>query len=60
MADVPGENTLPARLEIAMFLGERWEHLFHAGELRIRVWADRAPAQRPSFLLFPPETLVVL
>jgi iron(III) transport system ATP-binding protein len=35
VAYVPGENTLPARLETAMFLGERWEYLFHAGELRI-------------------------
>ena len=57
--DAPGENVLPARLDTAMFLGERWEYLFHIGGFPIRVWGDSAPAQKPYFLSFPPETLWV-
>ncbi|GAC1340966.1 MAG: ABC transporter ATP-binding protein [Myxococcales bacterium] len=53
----PGENCLPARLETAVYLGERWDHLYRACGLRVRAWAAAAPAQSPLFLCFPAESL---
>jgi iron(III) transport system ATP-binding protein len=53
IAEGPGENVIPARLETAMFLGERWECLFRVGGLRARVWADQAPAPDRRYLSFP-------
>jgi iron(III) transport system ATP-binding protein len=52
-----GDNCLPATLEAAVYLGDRWDHLYRAGDLRVRVWAQAAPAQSPHFLSFPPESL---
>jgi iron(III) transport system ATP-binding protein len=59
IAETAGENTLPARLETAMFLGVQWECLFRVGDLRIRVWANGAPDRNPSHLFFPPGMLWV-
>jgi iron(III) transport system ATP-binding protein len=53
----PGENALPARLEAAVYLGERWDHLYQAGGLRVHAWLDAAPTPGPHFLFFPPESL---
>ncbi len=54
----PDENCVAGKLETALYLGERWDYLFRAGEdLRIRVWEAAAPAQRPYWLHFPPESL---
>ncbi|WP_407842876.1 TOBE domain-containing protein, partial [Burkholderia pseudomallei] len=36
VADGPGENRLPAELVTSMYLGDRWEYLFHCGALRLR------------------------
>jgi iron(III) transport system ATP-binding protein len=52
-----GENCLPATLETAVYLGERWDHLYRACGLRVRAWATTAPAQSPHFLCFPAESL---
>ena len=53
--DAPGENALSARLDTAVYLGERWDYHFRAGELRIRARGTSAPQQKPSWLRFPPE-----
>jgi len=52
-----GDNCLPATLEAAVYLGDRWDHLYRAGELRVRAWARTAPEQGPHYLFFPPESL---
>ena len=52
-----GENSLPAKLETAVYLGERWDHLFSVGGLRLRAWSANAPDQGPHHLFFPPESL---
>jgi iron(III) transport system ATP-binding protein len=52
-----GDNCLPATLEAAVYLGDRWDHLYRAGDLRIRVWTLSAPPPGPHYLRFPPESL---
>jgi iron(III) transport system ATP-binding protein len=54
----PGEG-VEAQLATAMFVGDRWEHLFHLGETRLRCYApDRLPAGRHRLRL-PAEDLWV-
>jgi iron(III) transport system ATP-binding protein len=55
--DAPGDNRLPAQLETAVYLGERWDHLYRVGDLRLRAWAAEPPGQGPRYLGFPPESL---
>ncbi|GAB3629965.1 lipase [Pandoraea terrae] len=38
VADGPGQNRLNANLVTSMYLGDRWEYLFHCGELRFRAF----------------------
>ena len=38
LADGAGENTLKLPLVTSMYLGDRWEHLFHRGDLRLRAY----------------------
>ena len=54
-----GPNCLAARLETAVYLGERWDALFRVGEVRVRAWAPSAPAESQCFLFFPPESLCI-
>ncbi len=55
-----GPDVLSAELDTTLYLGERWEYVLHAGELRFRVWHPTAPAGRgPCFAHFPPEALWV-
>ena len=51
----PGANRLQADLVTSMYLGDRWEYLFHCGEMRLRAFGhaargrqalDRIPDQR--------------
>jgi iron(III) transport system ATP-binding protein len=55
--DAPTENCLPAKVSTALYLGERWDYLLEAGGQRIRIWAPAAPAEKPYWLEFPPESL---
>jgi len=55
--DTAGENCLAGKLDTALYLGERWDYLFNAGGLRVRVWAATPPSQKPYWLQFPPEAL---
>ncbi len=57
VSDGPGENVLPARVETALFLGERWEYVLRAGEARFRARSTGAPEERPYWVRFPPEAL---
>jgi iron(III) transport system ATP-binding protein len=42
LADGPGENRVRLPLVTSMYLGDRWEYLFHLGETRLRAYG-RAP-----------------
>ena len=43
-----------------MFLGDRWEHLFHRGDLRLRAYGPVALAPGEQWLEIAPETLLDL
>jgi iron(III) transport system ATP-binding protein len=51
----PGENRVAAQLESAVYLGERWDHVFRVGDARVRAWTRDPPPDGPHFLSFPPE-----
>jgi iron(III) transport system ATP-binding protein len=53
LGDGPGENRIAARLEAAVYLGERWDYLFRAGDLRLRVWAHDPPNDKAGFVELP-------
>jgi iron(III) transport system ATP-binding protein len=55
----PSENALPARLDTARFLGERWDYLFTVGDQRVRAWEPGAPRPGQHWVLFPPEAVWV-
>jgi iron(III) transport system ATP-binding protein len=57
LAEEPGENRLSARLDTALYLGDRWDYLFQAAGMKLRLWSPSAPAQRPYWIGFPPESL---
>ncbi|MFA6310200.1 MAG: ABC transporter ATP-binding protein [Sterolibacterium sp.] len=38
LADGPGENRLLLPIVTSMFLGDRWEYLFHEGPIRLRAY----------------------
>jgi iron(III) transport system ATP-binding protein len=50
-------GALAARLETALYLGERWDYLLRAGGARLRLWAERAPGPGPFFVGLPPEAV---
>ena len=41
IATGPGDNHLAAQLSTSMYLGDKWEHLFHVGEARVRAYGTR-------------------
>ena len=53
IAEGPGENRLPAELSTSMYLGDRWEHLFHVGEARVRAYGDAPLATGRHWLEVP-------
>jgi iron(III) transport system ATP-binding protein len=38
LADGPGENRLRLPLVTSMFIGDRWEYLFHGNAMRLRAY----------------------
>ncbi|TAJ97336.1 hypothetical protein EPO44_12525 [bacterium] len=57
VVEAPGENHLGMSLRSAFYLGERWEHLFIAGDLRLRVWASEPLPPKDYWVLLPPDKL---
>jgi iron(III) transport system ATP-binding protein len=55
MADGPGENRLKLPLVTSMYLGDRWEHLFHSGQLRLRAYGN-TPLQKGEHWLEIPRS----
>ena len=41
IAEGPGDNRIQADLSTSMYLGEKWEHLFHVGQASLRAYGDR-------------------
>jgi iron(III) transport system ATP-binding protein len=59
IADGPGDNRLPAKLSTSMYLGDRWEHLFHVGDARVRAYGDGPLAGESHWLEVPRAALWV-
>ncbi len=57
LLDAPAPNALPARLETALYLGDRWDYLLRSGGARLRLWAPAAPEQRPYWVGLPVESV---
>ena len=55
----PGENRLAAELSTSMYLGDKWEHLFHVGEARVRAYGDQPLAAGRHWLEVPPQAFWV-
>ena len=52
-----GENTVKLPLVTSMFLGDRWEHLFHRDDLRLRAYGPAALPPGEHWLAIPAEGL---
>jgi len=56
LATGEGANTLKMPLVTSMFLGDRWEYLFHRGDLRLRAYGPRALEPGEQWLEIAPES----
>ena len=59
LAERPGENRLAAELETALYLGDRWDCVFRAAGLRLRLWAPAAPSKERQWIHLPEDSLLV-
>jgi iron(III) transport system ATP-binding protein len=57
LADGPGENRVEARLDAALYLGDRWDYVFQAAGMRLRLWAAARPGEGPYWISLPPSAL---
>ena len=55
IADGPGDNCLGATLSTSMYLGDKWEHLFHVGDVRVRAYGAQPLAPGRHWLDIPRE-----
>jgi iron(III) transport system ATP-binding protein len=53
VADGPGANRLQADLVTSMYLGDRWEYLFHRGDMRLRAFGHAPRAAGAHWIEFP-------
>ena len=53
------ENSVRLPLVTSMFLGDRWEHLFHRDDLRLRAYGPAALSPGEQWLEIAPENLWV-
>ena len=59
LATGPGDNVLEAGLTTSMYLGDKWEHLFHVGESRLRAFGATPLDPGTHWLQVPREDLWV-
>jgi len=59
IADAEGDNRMRLPLVTSMFLGDRWEHLFHRGDMRIRAYGSASLAAGDHWLEIPRRDLWV-
>jgi iron(III) transport system ATP-binding protein len=57
LSDGAGPDRLKMKLNSALYLGERWEYLFHLGELRIRVWGEERLPEGEYWISVPATSL---
>jgi iron(III) transport system ATP-binding protein len=55
----PGDNCVQAKLSTSMYLGDKWEHLFHLGAARVRAYGERPLAEGAHWLEVPAHDLWV-
>ena len=53
LADGPGDNRVKLPLVTSMYLGDKWEHLFHLGEMRMRAYGQAPLAAGEHWLEIP-------
>ncbi len=53
VVDGPGDNRLQVALSTSMYLGDKWEHLFALGQLRLRAHGERPLAAGQHWLDIP-------
>jgi len=58
-ASSPGPNRLKMELKAPMYLGERWELVFHREQTTVRAYADTPLAPGEHYVEFPPDALWV-
>jgi iron(III) transport system ATP-binding protein len=59
VAEAGGDNRVQANLTTSMYLGDKWEHLFHLGPARIRAYGDHALTGGTHWLDVPRRDLWV-
>jgi iron(III) transport system ATP-binding protein len=59
LADGPGDNRVRLPLVTSMYLGDKWEHLFHLGEMRLRAYGGAPLAAGEHWLEIPRADLWV-
>jgi iron(III) transport system ATP-binding protein len=59
LADGPGDNRVAPELTTSMFLGDRWEHVFHLGPTMLRAHGGRALERGRHWLELPRDDLWV-
>ncbi|HSS28538.1 MAG TPA: ABC transporter ATP-binding protein [Usitatibacter sp.] len=53
LADGPGDNRVQPELATSMFLGDKWEHVFHLGKTTLRAHGPAALAKGKHWLELP-------
>jgi len=56
LADGARDHAIRLPLITSMFLGDRWEYLFHQGDLRLRAYGARPLPSGEQWLEIPPES----
>ena len=59
VAGGPGDNRVCLPLVTSMYLGDKWEHLFQLGEMRLRAYGNAPLADGEHWLEIPPSDLWV-
>ena len=59
IAEGPGDNRLAADLSTSMYLGDKWEHLFHVGDARLRAYGNAPLAAGRHWLELPKQAFWV-
>jgi iron(III) transport system ATP-binding protein len=49
----PGDNRMQAKLVTSMYLGDKWEHVFNAGDARLRAYGEGPLAEGTHWLELP-------
>jgi iron(III) transport system ATP-binding protein len=59
LVEGPGDNRVKLALVTSMYLGDKWEHLFHLGETRLRAYGNAPLAVGEHWLEIPRNDLWV-